>query len=75
MQDQPTDRWMCADECAKYFGLRPTKKGEPNRRGFLERIACRPSFPKPLMVGNEKKWSYNEVHAWALEERRVTQAA
>ncbi len=69
------DRWLNADECADYFGLRRTKKGEPNRRGFLERISCRPDFPKPLVIGNEKVWKFSEVEECALEWRRVSQAA
>lgn len=62
------DRWLSADSCAVYLGL--LTKGEPNRRGFLERVACRSSFPKPLIIGNEKKWKKSEVEQWADDERR-----
>lgn len=68
------DRWMCADECATYFGLKPLKCGKPNRRGFLERIAAQPDFPRPLVLEKEKKWLASEVHEWALDYRR-SQAA
>jgi hypothetical protein len=69
------DRWLCADECATYFGLRPTRKGEPNRRGFLERLASRPDFPRPLTIGNEKTWKLSELEEWADEQRRASRAA
>lgn len=69
------DRWLCADECATYFGLKPLKCGKPNRRGFLTRLAPLPGFPRPLVVGNEKKWKLSELDEWADEERRVNRAA
>lgn len=62
------DRWLSADSCAVVLGL--VIRGEPNRRGFLERVACRPSFPAPLQIGNEKKWKRSEVLRWADDERR-----
>lgn len=66
------DRWLSADACAVYLGLRPGKGGKPNRRGFLERIACRPDFPKPLDIGGqEKAWKKSEVDRWAEEQRRA----
>lgn len=36
---------MNADGCAVLLG-KATPKDSPNRRGFLERVACRPDFPK-----------------------------
>lgn len=69
------DRWLCADACAVHLGLRPTKDGKPNRRGFLERIACQPGFPQPLELGNEKSWRKSEVDEWADEQRRINRAA
>ncbi|WP_157956520.1 hypothetical protein [Dyella sp. C11] len=36
------DRWLNADACAVYLGM-VMPKGDPNRRGFLERVACRPN--------------------------------
>ena len=68
------DRWLNADGCAVFLGL-TTADGKPNRRGFLERVACRPSFPKPLAIGNEKKWKKSEVDRWAEDERRISRAA
>lgn len=66
------DRWLSADSCAVFLGL--TTDGKPNRRGFLERVAVRPSFPEPLIIGNEKKWRKTEVDRWAQDERKITQA-
>lgn len=68
------DRWLNADGCAVFLGLL-TPDGQPNRRGFLERVACRPSFPKPLVIGNEKKWKKSEIARWADDERKISQAA
>lgn len=64
------DRWLSADSCAVFLGL-TTADGLPNRRGFLERVACRPSFPAPLVIGNEKKWRKTEVDRWAQDERKI----
>lgn len=69
------DRWLCADECATHLGLKPSKDGKPNRRGFLERIACLPDFPKPLVIGNQKSWKLSEVEEWAEDQRRASRAA
>lgn len=62
------DRWLSADACAVYLGMF-TPAGTVNRRGFLERIACRPDFPKPNPV--VRTWKKSEVDAWAEEQRRV----
>lgn len=67
------DCWLSADACAVYLGL--VTKGEPNRRGFLERVAVRSSFPKPLIIGNEKKWKKSEVAMWVDDERKINRAA
>lgn len=63
------DRWLNADACAVYLGM-VTPKGDPNRRGFLERVACRPDFPKALELGNQKAWKKSEVDDWADDQRR-----
>jgi hypothetical protein len=68
------DRWLNADACAVFLGL-VTPAGEPNRRGFLERVACRSSFPEPLVIGSEKKWKKSEVERWADDERKIAAAA
>lgn len=68
------DRWLNADACAVFLGL-VTSDGKPNRRGFLERVACRPSFPSALVIGNEKKWKKSEVDRWAEDERKINRAA
>jgi len=66
------DRWLSADAAAVYLGM-TTREGQPNRRGFLERVASRSDFPHPLIIGNEKKWRKVELEAWALRRRRHTQ--
>lgn len=63
------DRWMNADACALHLGM-VTPKGKINRRGFQERIACRPDFPKPLQIGTEKKYRKSEVDEWAENQRK-----
>ena len=55
-----------ADACAVYLGML-TPKGKPNRRGFLERVACRPEFPKPNQI--TRSWKKSEVDEWAMETR------
>jgi hypothetical protein len=62
------DRWLSADACAVYLGM-VTPKGTPNRRGFLERVACRPDFPRPNPV--TRTWKKSEVDEWADEQRRA----
>jgi hypothetical protein len=71
------DRWLNSDECADHFGLRHTKAGKPNRRGFLERFAALPGFPRPLVLPNctEKRWKLSELEDWADEQRRASRAA
>jgi hypothetical protein len=72
-------QWLNSDECATYFGLRPVRRGNtdglPNRRGFLERIASLPGFPKPLTIGGEKRWKLVELEEWADEQRRINRVA
>ncbi len=66
--------WLCADACAFLLGML-TPKGKVNRRGFLERVAVRTSFPKPLKLGGEKKWRREDVVRWADAEARATSRA
>jgi predicted DNA-binding transcriptional regulator AlpA len=66
------DRWLSADACAAYLGMF-TPGGAVNRRGFLERVACRPEFPKPNPV--TRTWKKSEVDDWADEQRRASRAA
>lgn len=61
------DRWLNADACAVYLGM-VTPHGKPNRRGFLERVSCRPDFPKANPV--TRSWKKSEVDDWATEQRR-----
>lgn len=62
------DRWLNADACAVYLGML-TPSGLPNRRGFLERVACRPGFPKKNPVTGS--WKKSAVDKWADEEARA----
>src|SRR3546814_17946561 len=62
-----------ADACALLLGM-ATPKGAVNRRGFLERVAPRGRFPKPLVIGNEKKGKRSAVAQWADDARRSTRA-
>ncbi len=66
--------WLNADACAFLLGM-TTPAGKVNRRGFLERVACRSSFPTPLLIGSEKKWKKAEVVLWANDERKISRAA
>lgn len=66
--------WLCADACAFTLGM-VTPAGKINRRGFLERVASRGSFPKPWIVGSEKKWRRTAVLQWADDEARISRAA
>ena len=59
------DRWLSADATAVYLGM-ITPHGKPNRRGFLERGACRPNFPKPNTV--TRSWKKSEVDEWAMNQ-------
>jgi hypothetical protein len=61
------DRWLSADACAVFLGL-ITPQGNPNRRRFLERVACRPDFPKPNPI--TRSWKKSEVDLWAMNQRR-----
>jgi hypothetical protein len=61
------DRWLSADSTAVYLGM-ITPHGKPNRRGFLERVACRPDFPKPNTV--TRSWKKSEVDEWAMNQWR-----
>jgi len=60
------DRWISADACAVFLGML-TPKGRPNRRGFHERVACRPDFPKANPV--TRSWKKSEVDEWAMKTR------
>lgn len=69
--EQPVgDCYLSADGCALLLGI-TTKDGAPNRRGFLERVSVRGSFPNPLVLGNEKKWRRSQVLQWADDEARL----
>lgn len=68
------DRWLNADAAAVYLGM-VKPDGEPNRRGFLERVACKPDFPQALEIGAQKAWKKSEVDQWAEDQRRINRAA
>lgn len=62
------DCWIDADACALFLGM-IDREGRPNRRAFLERVACRPDFPKRNPV--TKSWRKSEVSDWAAEVSRA----
>lgn len=68
------ETWLDSAECAMHFGLK-RRNGEPNRRGFLERLAALPGFPVPLVINGEKRWKLSELSEWADEQRRINRAA
>lgn len=61
------DRWLSADAAAVFLGM-VSPSGMPNRRGFLERVACRPDFPEPNPV--TRSWKKSELDEWAMNQRR-----
>jgi hypothetical protein len=61
------DRWLSADACAVYLGM-VKPDGKVNRRGFLERVACLPEFPKQNPV--TRSWKKSQVDDWAREQQR-----
>lgn len=64
--------WLNADACALHLGM-VKADGTPNRRGFLERVACLPSFPPKNPV--TKTWRKADVEEWAQELARANRAA
>lgn len=66
--------WLDADACAFLLGMR-TRSGEVNRRGFLERVAVRSSFPAAAVIAGRKHWKRADVVRWAEDEARIAQAA
>jgi len=62
--------WLSADSCAELLDLR-TRKGEPNRRAFLERFACRQSFPVPAGEGALRRWERAAVLRWMADEAKI----
>lgn len=55
------ERWLDAAGVGAILGREP--------RYVLERLACRPDFPKPFPDG-QPRWLAGEVMDWALEYRR-----
>lgn len=66
--------WLNADACAFILGL-TTREGKINRRAFLERVAVRSSFPKPMAIGAKKLWNREAVVGWAEDEARISRAS
>lgn len=66
------DRWLSADGCAAFLGLFH-KDGSPNRRRFLERVACLPDFPARNPVTGA--WKKSEVDRWSSAQARLGRAA
>lgn len=66
--------WLNADACAFILGL-TTRKGKVNRRAFLERVAVRTSFPKPMNIGAKRLWKRSDVVLWAEDEAKIKLAS
>lgn len=59
--------WAADKVCAYLGGI--------SRRHFLERVACKPDFPKPFELSRKSKlWYPAEVREW-VRRNRVSQAA
>lgn len=70
----PGDLWLSADGAAIVLGLiGPT--GKPNRRSFLETLACQPGFPGGMKISNQTKWRKSDLMNWADEQARINRAA
>lgn len=63
-------QWLSADSCAELLDLR-TRDGRPNRRAFLERYACRQSFPVPAGTGAMRRWERSAVLRWMADEAKI----
>ncbi|HEL3158049.1 TPA: hypothetical protein UMF67_001768 [Stenotrophomonas maltophilia] len=66
--------WLNADACAFILGL-TNREGKVNRRAFLERVAVRTTFPKPMVIGAKKLWKREAVVMWAEDEARINRAS
>lgn len=66
--------WLNADACAFILGL-TNRAGKVNRRAFLERVAVRSTFPKPMTIGAKKLWNREAVVMWAEDEARISRAS
>lgn len=64
------DVWLNADAAAIALGM-ISPNGEPNRRAFLDRVACLPNFPAALKIGTQKKWRKSALMQWAEDEARA----
>lgn len=67
-------KWLNADACAFILGL-TNREGKVNRRAFLERVAVRTTFPKPMVIGAKKLWKREAVVMWAEDEARISRAS
>lgn len=62
--------WLSAESCAEKLDLR-TRDGKVSRRAFLERYACRPSFPAPAGNGRDRRWEWIAVDRWMKDEAKI----
>lgn len=64
-----------ADACAFLLCIRD-RAGAISRRGFLERVAVKGSFPRPVKIpGVGKRWRREAVIRWAEDEARAADRA
>lgn len=60
-----------ADACAFLLSIRD-RSGNISRRGFLERVAVRTSFPRPVCIPEVgKRWRREDVVRWAEDEAKA----
>lgn len=63
-----------AEACAFLLCIRD-RSGAVSRRGFLERVAVRGSFPRPVVLPEVgKRWRRSDVVKWAEEEAKIAAA-
>jgi len=64
-----------ADACAFLLCVRD-RAGNISRRGFLERVAVKGSFPRPVHIEDVgKRWRREDVIRWAENEVRISARA
>ncbi len=60
-----------AEACAFLLCIRD-RSGAVSRRGFLERVAIRGSFPRPIVLPDVgKRWRREDVVRWAEDEAKI----
>ncbi len=69
-----TAELLDADACAFLLGMK-SRDGSINRRGFLEQVAVKGSFPKPVLLAGKKRWPRVAVLRWIDDEAKIAAKA